>query len=187
MKNCVLKYSLQGQFFYYNDTQEADIEWLSAANSLSNAGTRKLWLTNQDANGDGDSTYNAITPPANPTTTEHEYRLDVSKLFQVVILALGVLAKLSEASVSFPMENPPDVDFCPRRASTLGAHIARQTHVDTYNCSGHPVVLLGTSTPLRCGPPRLMSRVCPALGCSTIGRMAMRAGVLDRQRRRLIS
>ncbi|KAI9148041.1 Beta-glucanase-like protein [Paramyrothecium foliicola] len=64
-----------GMFFYKSDTQETDIEWLSDARSLSNGGTRKLWLTNQDTNGDG-KTYLAINPPANPTTTEHEYRID---------------------------------------------------------------------------------------------------------------
>jgi beta-glucanase (GH16 family) len=64
-----------GMFFYQSDSQETDIEWLSDANSLSNGGTRKLWLTNQDTDGNG-KTYLAINPPANPTTTEHEYRLD---------------------------------------------------------------------------------------------------------------
>ena len=63
-------------FFYQSDTQEIDIEWLSDPNSQSNGGTRKLWLTNQDANGDGKSTYLATTPPSNPTSTEHEYRID---------------------------------------------------------------------------------------------------------------
>lgn len=63
-------------FFYKSDTQETDIEWLSDPQSQSNAGTRKLWFTNQDANGDGHSTYNAVTPPSNPTSTEHEYRID---------------------------------------------------------------------------------------------------------------
>lgn len=63
-------------FFYKSDTQESDIEWLSDPASESNAGVRKLWFTNQDANGDGASTYNAVEPPADPTSTEHEYRLD---------------------------------------------------------------------------------------------------------------
>lgn len=65
-----------GMFFYKSDTQESDIEWLSDAASQSNQGTRKLWFTNQDANGDGHSTYFDIDPPSNPTRTEHEYRLD---------------------------------------------------------------------------------------------------------------
>lgn len=63
-------------FFYKSNAQETDIEWLSDKNSQSNGGTRKLWFTNQDANGDGKKTYNAIAPPSNPTSTEHEYRLD---------------------------------------------------------------------------------------------------------------
>ncbi|CCF40237.1 hypothetical protein CH063_02304 [Colletotrichum higginsianum] len=65
-----------GAFFYKNETQETDIEWLSDPASLSNQGTRKLWFTNQDADLNGIKTYNAVTPPSNPTTTEHEYRLD---------------------------------------------------------------------------------------------------------------
>lgn len=65
-----------GIFFYKADNQETDIEWLSDPNSLSNGGTRKLWLTNQDRDGDGRSTHLAANPPSNPTTTEHEYRLD---------------------------------------------------------------------------------------------------------------
>ncbi|KAK2026946.1 concanavalin A-like lectin/glucanase [Colletotrichum zoysiae] len=65
-----------GIFFYESDTQETDIEWLSDKASLSNQGTRQVWLTNQDADGNGVKTYNTTLPPANPTTTEHEYRLD---------------------------------------------------------------------------------------------------------------
>ncbi|KAH7313605.1 concanavalin A-like lectin/glucanase domain-containing protein [Stachybotrys elegans] len=65
-----------GMFFYESDAQETDIEWLSDANSLSNGGTRRLWLTNQDANQDGSSTSNTVSPPADATTAEHEYRLD---------------------------------------------------------------------------------------------------------------
>lgn len=65
-----------GMFFYKSDSQETDIEWLSDPASLSNGGTRKLHFTNQDANGDGSSTHNAITPPADATSAEHEYRLD---------------------------------------------------------------------------------------------------------------
>ncbi|KAL0941413.1 glycoside hydrolase family 16 protein [Colletotrichum truncatum] len=65
-----------GIFYYKNDTQETDIEWLSDAASLSNGGTRKLWFTNQDADQNGIKTYNAVTPPSDATTAEHEYRLD---------------------------------------------------------------------------------------------------------------
>ncbi|KAH0421913.1 glycoside hydrolase family 16 protein [Colletotrichum camelliae] len=65
-----------GIFYYKNDTQETDIEWLSDPNSLSNQGTRKLWFTNQDADQNGVKTYNAVTPPSDATSAEHEYRLD---------------------------------------------------------------------------------------------------------------
>ncbi|KAF5023473.1 hypothetical protein F66182_4473 [Fusarium sp. NRRL 66182] len=67
---------VQGMFFYESDSQETDIEWLSDPKSDSNGGTRKLWFTNQDNNGDGKPSHNAVAPPANPTTTEHEYRID---------------------------------------------------------------------------------------------------------------
>lgn len=63
-------------FFYQSDTQEIDIEWLSDAASTSNQGTRYLWLTNQDANGDGKSTYSNVAAPADATSAEHEYRVD---------------------------------------------------------------------------------------------------------------
>ncbi|KAM0425982.1 hypothetical protein ACHAPT_008921 [Fusarium lateritium] len=68
--------TVPGNFFYKSDTQEIDIEWLSDRKSESNAGTRRLWFTNQDASGDGQSTFKAVPPPKNPTTTEHEYRID---------------------------------------------------------------------------------------------------------------
>lgn len=63
-------------FFYESDTQEIDIEWLSDANSESNGGSRKIWFTNQDANGDGQKTYQAVEPPSDATSVEHEYRVD---------------------------------------------------------------------------------------------------------------
>ncbi|KAK2000969.1 concanavalin A-like lectin/glucanase [Colletotrichum falcatum] len=67
-----------GIFFYKNDTQETDIEWLSDAASLSNQGVRRVWFTNQDADRNGVKTYQTFSPPAgmDPTATEHEYRLD---------------------------------------------------------------------------------------------------------------
>ncbi|KAH0435484.1 hypothetical protein CcaCcLH18_04876 [Colletotrichum camelliae] len=70
-----------GMFLYHNDTQETDIEWLSDATSLSNNGVRKIHFTNQDANGDGSSTYRGVTPPSSPTSTEHEYRIDWTEVF----------------------------------------------------------------------------------------------------------
>ncbi|KAE9582433.1 hypothetical protein CGCF415_v012355 [Colletotrichum fructicola] len=68
-----------GMFFYKNDNQESDIEWLSDPATQSNTGlgsTRKIWFANQDNDGDGQKTWTAVGAPANPTTTEHEYRID---------------------------------------------------------------------------------------------------------------
>ncbi|KAF9871064.1 hypothetical protein CkaCkLH20_11481 [Colletotrichum karsti] len=68
-----------GMFFYKNDNQESDIEWLSDSLTQSNNGrgnTRKIWFANQDADGDGQKTWTAVAAPANPTATEHEYRID---------------------------------------------------------------------------------------------------------------
>lgn len=63
-------------FFYYDDTQESDIEWLSDRHSGANGGVRQIWFTNQDANGDGEATEQGVNPPANATSSEHEYRID---------------------------------------------------------------------------------------------------------------
>ncbi|EFQ27152.1 uncharacterized protein GLRG_02323 [Colletotrichum graminicola M1.001] len=65
-----------GMFFYANNNQETDIEWLSDPHSLSNNGERRLWFENQATDSSTDKTIIDVTPPADPTTTEHEYRLD---------------------------------------------------------------------------------------------------------------
>jgi hypothetical protein len=68
--------TINGMFFYGDDSQETDIEWVSDPTSGCNNGVRKLWFTNQDSNGDRKLTSNPVTPPANPTSSEHEYRID---------------------------------------------------------------------------------------------------------------
>ncbi|KAF9878756.1 hypothetical protein CkaCkLH20_03656 [Colletotrichum karsti] len=65
-----------GIFYYKNETQEIDIEWLSDPASLSNQGTRRVWLTNQDADLNGQKTYNTVAPASDATSAEHEYRID---------------------------------------------------------------------------------------------------------------
>ncbi|TDZ30794.1 Beta-glucanase [Colletotrichum spinosum] len=75
-----------GMFFYQSDTQETDIEFLSNAKSASNvdaaqangdrAGTRYLWLSNQASSASSQKVTTPVPLPANPTSTEHEYRLD---------------------------------------------------------------------------------------------------------------
>ncbi|WYZ40615.1 hypothetical protein EsH8_IV_000956 [Colletotrichum jinshuiense] len=63
-------------FFYHDDTQETDIEWLSDQNSESNAGTRKVWFATQATSGNQKKAFKAVAPPSKATSTEHEYRLD---------------------------------------------------------------------------------------------------------------
>lgn len=67
-----------GFFFYKNDQQEIDIEWLSDSTSLSNPrdGSRPLHFTNQDANGDGQKTFTTVPVGTDVVNTEHEYRID---------------------------------------------------------------------------------------------------------------
>ncbi|CCF37616.1 hypothetical protein CH063_08906 [Colletotrichum higginsianum] len=65
-----------GIFFYKNDNQETDIEWLSDAASQSNAGKRQVWFANQSTGSKSPKSFKAVPPPANPTSTEHEYRID---------------------------------------------------------------------------------------------------------------
>ncbi|KAK1966237.1 concanavalin A-like lectin/glucanase [Colletotrichum sublineola] len=65
-----------GMFLYANDNQETDIEWLSDPHSLSNNGVRKLWFENQASEPNTEKTVIGTDAPPNPTTTEHEYRLD---------------------------------------------------------------------------------------------------------------
>ncbi|KAK2056660.1 concanavalin A-like lectin/glucanase [Colletotrichum caudatum] len=65
-----------GMFFYASDNQETDIEWLSDPQSQSNDGTRQLWFENQAANDNTEKTVKGWQPPADPTNTEHEYRID---------------------------------------------------------------------------------------------------------------
>ncbi|MCJ1446045.1 MAG: hypothetical protein MMC23_006550 [Stictis urceolatum] len=68
--------TVNGMFFYKSDTQESDIEWVSDPSSQSNQGTAQIWFTNQDANGDGQTTHTSVAPPSDATEAEHEYRLD---------------------------------------------------------------------------------------------------------------
>ncbi|KZL82021.1 glycoside hydrolase family 16 protein [Colletotrichum incanum] len=65
-----------GMFFYKDDNQETDIEWLSDPASQSNAGKRQLWFANQASNVRSQKSVKGVPPPANPTVTEHEYRID---------------------------------------------------------------------------------------------------------------
>jgi hypothetical protein len=67
-------------FFYHNDNQEADIEFLSDPQSLSNPKRiPQVWFTNQDADYDGRTSEGHVTPPADATSVEHEYRIDWTK------------------------------------------------------------------------------------------------------------
>ncbi|KAF6790688.1 glycoside hydrolase family 16 protein [Colletotrichum sojae] len=68
-----------GMFFYKNDNQETDIEWLSDPATQSNnprGSARKIWFANQAIDDKTDKSWTAVASPSNPTTTEHEYRID---------------------------------------------------------------------------------------------------------------
>ncbi|KIV97745.1 hypothetical protein PV10_01455 [Exophiala mesophila] len=72
-----------GMFFYKNDTQEIDIEYLTDPTSLSNNGPREpipIWYTNQPIDPenpeDHDSTSETGPAPFDCTSRVHEYRID---------------------------------------------------------------------------------------------------------------
>ena len=69
----------QSHFFYKNDQQEIDIEWLSDPCSQSNNGPDDpipFWYTNQALIAGDEPTHQNIVPPLNPTGGWHEYRID---------------------------------------------------------------------------------------------------------------
>lgn len=68
-----------GLFFYKSDSQESDIEYLSADNSESNPGdgSTPLHFTNQAIDGNpADKTYTTYPIPSDAHTNAHEYRTD---------------------------------------------------------------------------------------------------------------
>jgi hypothetical protein len=73
--------TLLGNFFYHNDTQEIDIEYVSDNSSISNPGGQGKdlppWLqySNQANKPGGKATYASGDPP-NDVTVVHEYRID---------------------------------------------------------------------------------------------------------------
>lgn len=71
---------VDGMFFYHDDCQEIDIEYLPDSSSGSNPGKGKavpIQYTNQANNCDHDfDTYKQVDAPAIPTSAEHEYRVD---------------------------------------------------------------------------------------------------------------
>ena len=71
----------QSSFFYKDDTQETDIEFLSDGSSQSNTNrTTDLHYTNQPTNG-GDSTWSHQAAPKDIGTAVHEYRIDWTSAF----------------------------------------------------------------------------------------------------------
>ncbi|KAJ9605490.1 hypothetical protein H2200_010147 [Cladophialophora chaetospira] len=69
-----------GFFFYKNDTQETDIEYLTDPNSLSNFGPDQpipIWYTNQATDPENaEKTSQNGAAPTDCTTNVHEYRID---------------------------------------------------------------------------------------------------------------
>ena len=74
-----VKGTCQSHFFYKNDQQEIDIEWLSDPSSQSNNGPDSpipFWYINQALKAGDESTHQNIVPPTSPTGGWHEYRID---------------------------------------------------------------------------------------------------------------
>lgn len=68
---------LPGFFFYKNDNQEIDIEYLTDPNSEANGGkTPVLYFTNQATVSGGLETDTTSPAPSTATTAQHEYRVD---------------------------------------------------------------------------------------------------------------
>ncbi|SMR55226.1 unnamed protein product [Zymoseptoria tritici ST99CH_1A5] len=69
-----------GMFFYHNDSQEIDIEWISDPESTSNQGTnngtRVMQYTNQGPHGTEDSFEINGRASGDATSAVHEYRID---------------------------------------------------------------------------------------------------------------
>lgn len=93
---------VDGNFFYKNDCQEIDIEYLSDRSSQSNPGTGvapPLQYTNQalDCNHD-DNTHTTVAAPSDATTASHEYRIDWTK-DKVVFYTDGTATKTLTTNV----------------------------------------------------------------------------------------
>lgn len=73
-------YDVAGMFFYHNDSQEIDIEWISDPESTSNQGTnngtRVMQYTNQGPHGTEDSFEINGRASGDATSAVHEYRID---------------------------------------------------------------------------------------------------------------
>ena len=68
-----------GMFFYANDTQECDIEWLSDPTAQSNINSklgRAIFYTNQAVKKGTTKTLQTSRPPYRGTETVHSYRID---------------------------------------------------------------------------------------------------------------
>lgn len=89
-------------FFYHNDTQEIDIEYLTDPKSLSNNGPRRpipLWYTNQAVDPAEEVRTSATgTAPKDCTNVAHEYRIDWTDGFTAFYLD-GVLQTKYTANV----------------------------------------------------------------------------------------
>lgn len=94
--------TVQGSFFYKSDTQEIDIEYLSAPNSTANTGgVPAIHWTNQPTNG-GSSTTSLTTAPSNVDTVEHEYRTDWTSKYTAFYLDGVLKAKYTVNVASIP-------------------------------------------------------------------------------------
>ncbi|KAK5019376.1 concanavalin A-like lectin/glucanase domain-containing protein [Cryomyces antarcticus] len=70
--------SCHGIFFYANDNQELDIEYLTNSSSTSNPGdgSKPMQYTNQPTSTTTNGAHDTAPSPSDATTVAHEYRMD---------------------------------------------------------------------------------------------------------------
>ena len=68
-----------GLFYYKDDNDEIDIEYLTESASAANNGNSSpipIWYSNQPLVAGNEPTQDSVVPPSDPTEAVHEYRFD---------------------------------------------------------------------------------------------------------------
>ncbi|RMD41760.1 hypothetical protein DV735_g3363, partial [Chaetothyriales sp. CBS 134920] len=103
----VLSNTCPGNFFYREDTQEIDTEYITDPSSISRANSGSpdpLWYVNQAVNpGHKSSTYGIVTAPASDITTQvHEYRIDWTESYTAFYFDGQLQSRLTDNIPSQP-------------------------------------------------------------------------------------